>query len=200
MADDGIDPLVRRAQAGDERALHELFLRHRGDVARIVQRTLGPDTDLEDIVQEAFIQIFRSIHRFEGHAKLSTWIYRVVTNVARMHLRSRRARPRLVSGIAHDPTGITSDAERPDHASERMARQRALYKHLDALSDKKRTVLVLHDFEGLSAQEISEIVDAPALTVRTRLFYARRELYAALGGDPELADLAKDLEDQGGEP
>jgi RNA polymerase sigma-70 factor (ECF subfamily) len=196
----GIDPLVRRAQAGDARALHELFLRHRTDVTRIVVRTLGPDADLEDIVQEAFIQIFRSIGRFEGNAKFTTWIYRVVTNVARMHLRSRLARPRLVLGVDGDPPGITSDTEQPDEASERMARIRALYRHLDLLSDKKRTVLVLHDFEGLSAQEIAAVVEAPVLTVRTRLFYARRELYAALGADPELADVAKTLADNGGEP
>jgi RNA polymerase sigma-70 factor (ECF subfamily) len=65
----------------------------------------------------------------------------------------------------------------------------ALYRHLSALSDKKRTVLVLHDLAGLSAAEIAEIVEAPVLTVRTRLFYARKELYALLASDPALSEL-----------
>jgi RNA polymerase sigma-70 factor (ECF subfamily) len=197
---DGVDPLVRRAQAGDERALHELFVRHRADVARIVFRTLGPDADLDDIVQEAFIQIFRSISRFQGNAKFTTWLYRVVTNVARMHLRSRRARPQLALGIEHDHLATASDNDAPDEVAQRHARQRALYRHLDQLSDKKRTVLVLHDFEGLSPTVISEIVEAPILTVRTRLFYARRELYAALSQDPALADVAAALDEESGPP
>lgn len=189
---DGVDPLVRRAQAGDERAYHELFVRHQKDVVRIVYRTLGPDADLDDIVQEAFVQIFRSLARFRGDAKLTTWIYRIVTNVARMHLRSRRARPTLTSASARD-LAIADDTQDPSEISQRNARLRALYKHLDLLSDKKRTVLVLHDFEGLLPVEIAKIVEAPVLTVRTRLFYARRELYAALAADPELAEVLREL-------
>ncbi|MGH3882353.1 MAG: RNA polymerase sigma factor, partial [Pseudonocardiaceae bacterium] len=78
---------------------------------------------------------------------------------------------------------------RPDAAAERNERLRALYKHLETLSDRKRTVLVLHDLAGLPASEIAEIVEAPVLTVRTRLFYARKELYAALASDPALAEV-----------
>lgn len=191
---DGVDPLVRRAQSGDERAFHELFLRHREDVARIVYRTLGPDPDLDDIVQEAFVQIFRSIGRFRGDSKLSTWIYRIVTNVARMHLRSRRARPTLTQGTTADLARV-DEGQDPAEITARNARLRALYRHLDQLSDKKRTVLVLHDFEGLAPSEISKIVEAPVLTVRTRLFYARRELYAALSKDPQLLEVASALPD-----
>ena len=192
FAMDGVDPLVRRAQAGEERAYQELFVRHQKDVARIVHRTLGPDTDLDDIVQESFVQIFRSLGRFRGDSKFSTWIYRIVTNVARMHLRSRRARPVLTNAGPRELT-VRDESADPSEISVRNARLRALYRHLDELTDKKRTVLVLHDFEGLSPAEISTIVEAPVLTVRTRLFYARRELYAALGQDPELADVLNDL-------
>ncbi|HEX7480443.1 MAG TPA: RNA polymerase sigma factor [Polyangiales bacterium] len=190
---DPLDPLVRRAQAGDERALHELFVRHRQDVARIVFRALGPDGDVDDVVQDAFIQIFRSIGRFRGNSKFSTWLYRVVTNVARMHLRSRRARPQIASGVAPEDAKPASLADGPEQEAERHARLRALYRQLDQLSEKKRTVLVLHDFEGLSPAEIGEIVEAPVLTVRTRLFYARKELYAALATDPVLAEVAEQV-------
>lgn len=190
----GHDLLLTRAQAGDERACHELFLRHRDDVVRIVFRTLGPDADLDDIVQEAFVQIFKSLGSFRGTAKFSTWLYRVVSNVARMHLRARRVRPVLTDGIAPDAFAARGDGDHgPERGAERAARIRALYEHIGVLSEKKRAVLVLHDFEGLLPKEIAEIVDAPVLTVRTRLFYARRELYAALGRDPRFDDLAGDL-------
>ena len=77
--------------------------------------------------------------------------------------------------------------------AERNERIDALYRLVDRLSEKKRTVLVLHDFEGLPAKEIAEIVEAPVLTVRTRLFYARKELYAALTEEPSLATVVESL-------
>ncbi|HEX2678047.1 MAG TPA: sigma factor-like helix-turn-helix DNA-binding protein, partial [Polyangiales bacterium] len=99
------------------------------------------------------------------------------------------------------------ESQDPAELAARNARLRALYQHLDRLSDKKRTVLVLHDLEGVSPAEIAKIVEAPVLTVRTRLFYARRELYASLGADPALAEVAQALRDsqpppggEGGEP
>jgi RNA polymerase sigma-70 factor (ECF subfamily) len=82
-----IDPLIRRAQRGEPRALREVLERHREDVARVAFRVLGPSADLEDVVQEALVQIYRSLPSYAGHSKFTTWLYRVVTNVARMHLR-----------------------------------------------------------------------------------------------------------------
>jgi RNA polymerase sigma-70 factor (ECF subfamily) len=198
MAD--IDSLIRRAQPGDPRALRELFERHRGDVARIAFRVVGPSADLEDVVQESFVQLYRSLPSYRGDSKFSTWLYRVVTNVARMHVRHERSRPALTS--ATEPAidrMASSEGARPDAAAERNERVRALYAQLSVLSDKKRMVLVLHDLEGVSASEIATIVDAPVLTVRTRLFYARKELYAALAHDPALAEAAAALRGTGTE-
>jgi RNA polymerase sigma-70 factor (ECF subfamily) len=187
MAD--LDPLIAAAQRGEPRALRGLFERYRHDVMRIAFRVVGPSPDLEDIAQEAFVQIFRSLPSYRGSAKFSTWLYRVVTNVARMHVRHERSRPRLGGA----PEGLLEarpdGAHLPDEEVARNARLRALYRHLDALSEKKRTVLVLHDLDGVPAAEVAQIVDAPVLTVRTRLFYARKELYAALARDPELTEL-----------
>ncbi|HET6332921.1 MAG TPA: RNA polymerase sigma factor [Polyangiales bacterium] len=189
-----IDPLVRLAQRGDESAKNQLFTRHRQEVARIVARAMGPDADVEDVVQDAFIQIFRSIDGFRGDSKFSTWLYRLVTNVTRMHLRKRRVRPLIADGITPESAVRADGSASPEQAVERSWRIRRLYEHLDRLSDKKRTVLVLHDFEGIAPIEIADIVEAPVLTVRTRLFYARRELYAALASDPDLASIASELE------
>src|SRR6188472_1207364 len=95
-----LDPLIKRAQRGEPQALRELFVRYRGDVTRVAFRVLGPSADLDDVVQEAFVQVYRSLGSYQGTAKFSTWLYRVVTNVARMHRRRERARPQL-DGAAH---------------------------------------------------------------------------------------------------
>ncbi len=185
-----LDPLIRRAQDGDPHALRDLFHRYRADVARIAFRVLGPSADLEDVVQEAFVQLYRSLASYQGNAKFSTWLYRVVTNVARMHRRRERSRPQLESASKAQLEQRTAAPGGPEADVERGERLRALYVHLEALGDRKRTVLVLHDLVGLPASEIAEIVGAPVLTVRTRLFYARKELYAALAADPALAEVA----------
>ena len=188
-----IDPLISRAQRGEPLALREFFRRYRSDVARIAFRVLGPTADLEDVVQEAFVQLFRSLGSYQGHAKFSTWLYRVVTNVARMHVRKEQVRPRLREAHPLPLDMQASHDSGPDAHAERNERVATLYRHLEALSERKRTVLVLHDLEGLPANEIAEIVGANVLTVRTRLFYARKELYAALAADPELAALVRAL-------
>lgn len=185
VAPPGIDPLVQRAQSGDERAFHQVFLRHRDDVSRLVFRMLGPGPEVDDVVQDTFVHVFRSIRSFKGDAKFSTWLYRLTTNVVRMHLRAKRSRPRVVTDeVPEAALAETRSQEAPDEAALRHQRAAVLYAALDLLSDKKRTVLVLHDLEGVSAEEIAAIVEAPVLTVRTRLFYARRELAEALSQNP----------------
>jgi RNA polymerase sigma-70 factor (ECF subfamily) len=193
-----MDALIQRAQRGEHAAIEELLKAYAPDITRIAHRFLGPNPDLEDVVQEALFQVARSVRSFEGHSKFSTWLYRVVANVTRMHLRHKASRPVLELS---EPTLLAHRAvvtRTPEHQSQQADDARRLYRHLDALSEKKRTVLVLHDLDGVSAQEIAGIVDAPLLTVRTRLFYARKELYASLARDPELTHL--ELGDDAHEP
>ncbi len=190
---DGPDPLIQRAQGGDEAAFNELFRRHRGDVSRLVHRVIGASPDVEDVVQDVFVHVYRSLPRFRGESKFSTWLYRLTVNVARMHLRRGRSRPRFVDVPVPEGPREAEPAETPDRAAERAERVRALYRLLDGLSEKKRMVLVLHDFEGVPAKEIAEMVEAPVLTVRTRLFYARKELYAAIAQDPRLGPAVQAL-------
>ncbi len=187
------DPLVVRVQAGEEAAFKELFLTYRDTVHRVVFRVMGHSPELEDVVQDVFVHVFRSISKFRGDSKFSTWLYRLAVNVTKMHLRKKRSRPRFVDvELPEKPRGGVGPA-RPDHLVERQVRIRSLYALVENLSEKKRTVLVLHDFQGMSAKDIAEVVEAPVLTVRTRLFYARRELYAAIAEDPQLSVLVEHL-------
>lgn len=181
--------MIASAQAGDRKALDALLRRHRGDVTAIAHRVLGPDADLEDVVQDALIQICRSLGSFQGRSRFSTWLYRVVSNVARMHIRAMRSRPRLAGEAAQERPRVDAGTAGPEALSGRRQRMARLYALVHALPDKKRTVLLLHDFEGVTPAEIAEIVDAPVMTVRTRLFYARKALYAAMAEEPSLREL-----------
>lgn len=188
-----LDPVIERAMAGDETAFHEIFRDYKEVVARIVHRIMGPSHEIEDVVQDVFIHVFRSIGSFRGDAKFTTWLYRLTANVTKMHLRRKRSRPRFADVPVPEGRTDSRPVETPDAVAERNERVIALYRLVDKLSEKKRAVLVLHDFEGLPAKEIAEIVEAPVLTVRTRLFYARKELYAALMDEPALAAVVGEL-------
>lgn len=183
--------LVERCQRGDSEAFRQLFREHQADVARLAQRMLGRRTELEDIVQEVFLQVHRSIRDFRHGARFSTWLYRVTVNVVLMHRRAAKSRP--VFGEA--PESLAAVDHRPfaDEELERQRRAQAFHRLLDRLSEKKRLVFVLHELEGLAPGEIAKIVGSPVLTVRTRLFYARRELLAMLAEEPSLAGVAGEL-------
>ncbi len=184
--------LIARAAEGDTAAFRVLYERHRADVARLVYRMLGRRSDLEDVIQEVFIQTYKSLKDFRGQAKFSTWLHRVTVNVVLMHRRSARSRPVFADEPPADPA-LRSDELAPDEDAERRERVRAFGRLLGRLADKKRVVFVLHELEGIAPSEIAKIVGAPVLTVRTRLFYARRELEAMLAEEPSLAGLKSHL-------
>jgi RNA polymerase sigma factor (sigma-70 family) len=193
-----VDELIVRCQAGEPAAFRELFRAHRSDVARLVHRMLGATSDLEDVIQEVFLQVHRSIKDFRGQSRFTTWLYRVTVNVVLMHRRAGRSRPVFVEA---PPALAPSDkSPLPDEQVARRARMRAFQRLLDRLSEKKRAVFVLHELEGLAPAEIAKIVEAPVLTVRTRLFYARRELAEMLRDEPALAALADDVTKPSEEP
>ncbi|HET7543914.1 MAG TPA: RNA polymerase sigma factor [Polyangiaceae bacterium] len=187
--------LVERCKAGDGLAFREVFRNHRADVARLVLRMTGRPGDLEDLVQDVFLQVYRSIKDFRGQSRFSTWLYRLTVNVVLMHRRAARSRPVLQA--ASDDSFGPDVHELPDEKLARARRVAAFYRLLDRMSDKKRAVFVLHELEGLSPSEVAKVVGAPVLTVRTRLFYARRELLGMLRDEPALEFVARELrEDQ----
>lgn len=181
------DELVERAQRGDTEAFTELFRRHRDGVARLAYRMIGREADIEDVVQEVFLQVFRSLPSFRGQAKFSTWLHRITVNVVLMIRRRARSRPVLTPDEhgRHEPEA----KRRPDQEVVKAQRIAAFRRLLDRLSEKKRTVFVLHELEGMAPARIAEVVDCPVLTVRTRLFYARRELAQMMRSEPCLAQL-----------
>lgn len=186
---------IRRFQSGDPTAFAEIFRRYRRDVARLVFRMLGPTADVEDVIQEVFIQVHRSLGDFRGQSKFTTWLHRVTVNAVLMARRAARCRPVFVGEL-----GVDIEVDRgmlPDEDAARARRIDAFRRVLERLPEKKRVVYVLHELEGIPPTEIAEIVGAPVLTVRTRLFYARREIEAMMRAEPALAQLAAELAEGG---
>lgn len=190
--DDAVPAYVTRAQRGDARAFEDIYRMHRRDASRLAARLLGPRGDLEDVIQEVFIQVFRSLGTFRGDSRFSTWLHRVTVNVTLMHIRALRSRPQLGNELLHEPAAPEDDS--PADGAARAERLRALYKILDTLSEKKRAVFILHDIEGIAAAQVAKMVESNVLTVRTRLFYARKEVYAAMAQDPTLEAIARELQ------
>jgi RNA polymerase sigma-70 factor (ECF subfamily) len=184
--------LIARAAGGDAEAFRQLYEAHREKVARLAYRVLGGHRDLEDVVQEVFVQVYKSLPDFRGQSKFGTWLHRVTVNVVLMHRRAARSRPTFSEAAPEDRVA-SPNGPAPDEDAERRERIRAFARLLDRLADKKRVVFVLHELEGLAPSEIAQVVGAPVLTVRTRLFYARRELEAMLGDEPTLAAMQAGL-------
>ena len=182
------EPLIARAAAGDEAAFRVLYERHRADVARLVYRMLGARAELDDVIQEVFVHVYRSLKDFRGQSRFGTWLHRVTVNVVLMHRRAARSRP-VFAGEPPEEAFASGAEQGPDDDAERRERVRAFGRMLDRLPDKKRIVFVLHELEGLPPGEIAKIVGAPVLTVRTGLFYARRELEQMIANEPALAGL-----------
>lgn len=165
--------LVLRCKDGQRDAQAIFYEKYRDDVARTLYRVLGPDADLEDAVQDVFIEVFRSISNFRGEAKITTWLYRVCANVGLQKLRRTRRRP---EGYL-SPRGELPHHETPLRALERKDSSRHVYRVLDTLAPKKRMVFIMHEIFGMSAKEIAEVMGTNPLTIRTRLHYARKEFY-----------------------
>jgi RNA polymerase sigma-70 factor (ECF subfamily) len=180
--------LIARASAGDTGAFRQIYERHRQDVARLVYRMIGPRSEIEDVIQEVFVQVYKSLKDFRGQSKFTTWLHRVTVNVVLMHRRAARSRP-IFTDEPPAEAALRSGDVSPDEDFERRERMRAFGRLLERLADKKRIVFVLHELEGIPPGEIAKIVAAPVLTVRTRLFYARREIEAMLREEPSLSGM-----------
>lgn len=175
--------LLRRLRARDEQAFRELIEGHRDRVFNITYRMLGNRAEAEDVAQEVFISVFKTIETFREEAKFSTWLYRVTVNhcknrikyLARRHDRDRDE----LDENAHEANGAAGAPQRqllPDRALEGAQLEVLLQEAIAKLDDDHRVVVVLRDVEDLSIDEICEITGLPDGTVKSRLHRARQVL------------------------
>jgi RNA polymerase sigma factor (sigma-70 family) len=179
--------IVRQVQAGDVAAFDRLITKYRERVYGIVYNMTSNREDAADLTQDAFIKAFQSIHRFGGQSSFFTWLYRIAVNSTLSHLRKSRLRSffSLETLDSEEPVAKEVIAALTDKTgAERDTFVRELQEKLNdamlKLSIKHRTVVTLFEIEGLSHQEIAEVMDCSVGTVRSRLHYAKQLLQAEL--------------------
>ncbi|HSD50320.1 MAG TPA: sigma-70 family RNA polymerase sigma factor [Candidatus Methylomirabilis sp.] len=180
--------LVERLRAGDVTALEALMERYGSRVYRLAHGITRNEADAEEVVQDVFLTLFRKIHTFEGRAALGTWIYRVTTNAALIKRRGQRGdrevplEPPLpafsVDGHrAEEGSYARADwSQTPEADLLSQETREVLSKAIDSLPDQYRAVLVLRDVEGLSSEEVAQVVGDSVPAVKSRLHRARMAL------------------------
>ena len=168
--------LVRRAQQGEEQAFADLVQRHERRALRVARNLIPSDEDARDLTQEAFLRVFRHLERFDFQYAFSTWLHRIVTNLAIDHLRKRRPVAPLGGGGEDEPSLELADDDAPQPAArlEREETRAEVLAVLDTLAPHFKSVMALRELEGLGCPEIAEIVGATHVTVRWRLHRARK--------------------------
>jgi RNA polymerase sigma-70 factor (ECF subfamily) len=169
----GDEALIERTLAGDERAFTALYRNHVDRVFGLLTRLVGPVPEREDLVQQAFVDIYRALPGFRGEAAFSTFVYRIVTRIAYDHL-SRRRRASLALDDAWDE--LVADEPSPaERAQKRRDLERA-FELLGRLKPKKRIAFVLVVVQGMSLREAADAIGATPDAVKQRVLHARREL------------------------
>lgn len=169
--------LVERIKQDDALAFEELYRLTRDDVARTLFHLVGRRPDLEDLVQETYVRLFKAVPAFRGESQFRTFLYRVCANVALMHLRWWRRRREDVVDEVPDRIALGEDPERAAQAAQAA---RLVHQALATLSAKKRVVFVYHELCGMGPEEIAQAVGSSYNTVRSRLHHARLEFTQAL--------------------
>jgi RNA polymerase sigma-70 factor (ECF subfamily) len=181
--------LVSRAKAGDPDALATIAEQELPRVERLLGRILGRRHDMEDLVQNVFLELCRALPTFRGESRLSTFVGGITVRVARRALRpsawARRRGPM--------PADVEAEAKKgPEREAIVASQLERVHRALDGIKPKKRIAFALYVFEGLSPAQIAEVTGAKEHTVRSRIFHARRELLEAARRDPVLAELMEE--------
>ncbi len=173
--------LVVRSQQGDKRAFDVLVLKYQQRIASVVSRYLRDQDEVADVTQEAFIRAYRALANFRGDAQFYTWLYRIAINTAKNHLVAKSRRPPNTDKDINDgefsENSVVLEAEdQPEALLARDQLQAVILAAVDDLQEDLRTALMLREFDGLSYEEIAEIMACPVGTVRSRIFRARETI------------------------
>ncbi len=161
--------LVRRCRAGERAACETLLAEYEKPVYNVAFRMLHNVDDAQDVTQTVFMKVFENLDRYDSRHRFFSWVYRIAINES-INAAQKRARQRPLEG--HEPTQLRGPAD----DCEQQATSDAIEAVLMTLTSDYRTVIVLRHFAGFSYEEISEVVEVPAKTVKSRLFTARRLL------------------------
>jgi RNA polymerase sigma-70 factor (ECF subfamily) len=175
--------LIAQCRSGDTEAFARLVAVHERMVFNLAARLLSDSEEAKDLSQDVFLQVYKTIHRFEGRSSLKTWIYRIVVNQChnrqRWWRRRRKDQARPLEELTQGEEAQLSSSQAPDGPFEDLARReqaRRLQAALEAISFEQRSVLILREVEGLSCEEIAAALAMPVGTVKSRLARGREAL------------------------
>lgn len=173
--------LVERVKRGDKRAFDLLVMKYQHKILGLVSRYLRDQDEVVDVTQEAFIKAYRALPRFRGESAFYTWLYRIAINTAKNHLVSKSRRPPdtdldIDAGEFQDSSAVLRDIENPENRLATDQLEAVVYGAIGDLPEELRVAVTLREFEGLSYEEIAEVMDCPVGTVRSRIFRAREAI------------------------
>ncbi|WP_027966582.1 RNA polymerase sigma factor RpoE [Halomonas halocynthiae] len=170
--------LVERARNGDTRAFDLLVKKYQHKIIGLIGRYVHDHSEVQDVAQEAFIKAYRALGSFRAESAFYTWMYRIAINTAKNYLVSRSRRPPgtdldMSDAEVLDHSGRLADIETPEAAIARDQLESAVFEAIEALPDDLRTAITLREMDGLSYEDIANIMECPVGTVRSRIFRAR---------------------------
>ena len=173
--------LVAKVQKGDSRAFDLLVLKYQHKIFGLISRYVHDADEVQDVAQEAFIKAYRALPRFRGDSAFYTWLYRIAINTAKNHLVSRSRRPPgsdvdVADAEYYDGGAALRDLNTPENAFFGEELKAVVEQAITKLPDDLRTAVTLREFDGLSYEDIAEIMDCPVGTVRSRIFRAREAI------------------------
>ena len=173
--------LVARVQKGDSRAFDMLVLKYQHRILGLISRYVHDADEVQDVAQEAIIKAYRALPRFRGDSAFYTWLYRIAINTAKNHLVSRSRRPPGSDVDVEDAEyyvsgGALHEIETPESALFGSELKEVVERAIRDLPEDLRTAVTLREFDGLSYEDIADIMDCPVGTVRSRIFRAREAI------------------------
>lgn len=175
--------LVARARQGDKNAFGLLVSKYQRKVQRLLSRLVRDPAEVEDLTQETFIKAYRALDSFRGDSAFYTWLYRIAINTAKNHLMASNRRP-MVNATVHeteegetwDELDTLSDSETPENLLLTQEIAQTVEEAIQSLPEELRTAITLRELEGLSYEEIAQVMGCPIGTVRSRIFRAREAI------------------------
>ncbi len=173
--------LVERVRKGDKSAFDLLVVKYQHKVLALINRYVKDRSEAEDVAQEAFIKAYRALKNFRGDSQFYTWLYRIAVNTAKNHLVSRGRRPpgddvQIEDAEYHGGGEALQDSDTPDGELLRSELERVVFTTMNNLPEDLKSAIVLRELEGLSYEEIAEVMSCPVGTVRSRIFRAREAI------------------------
>jgi RNA polymerase sigma-70 factor (ECF subfamily) len=170
--------LVERVQNGDKKAFDLLVLKYQYKVMGLIGRYVSDKHEVMDVAQESFIKAYRAIGNFRGDSAFYTWLYRIAVNTAKNYLVGRNRRPPSSDVALDDEEEYTvfdalADVDTPDATLNKDRLEAAIYETIEHLPEELKTAIRLREFDGLSYEDIAQIMGCPVGTVRSRIFRAR---------------------------